>query len=168
MGTGKEVSSCELGSYAAASPAIAGSRAFQGTLGDQFVCVNWQAAKTEWQYAPKDGEVHFYSSAAVSAGRVVVGARDKRVRCFDAATGAEVWSFETKSKVESSPLIVGGRVFVGSHDGNLYELDLKTGAKRWQFAAGAAVDSSPVVARGRLVVASGDGSVYCFAPAAAE
>ena len=168
IGIGKEVSNCELGAYAAASPAVAGPRAFLGTLGEQFVCANWQTAKTEWVYAPKDRTIEYFSSAAVKGNRVVVGGRDKRVHGFDAASGAEVWNFQAKSKVESSPLIVGERAFIGSHDGNLYELDLATGAKRWQFAAGAAVASSPVAARGRLVVASEDGSVYCFAPAAPE
>ena len=55
--------------------------------------------------------------------------------CIDAKTGKGVWTFATKSRVESSPAVAGNRVFIGSNDGRLYVLDAATGKKLWEYEA---------------------------------
>ena len=78
------------------------------------------------------------------------------------STGRVIWTFQTRARVDSSPLIVDGRVFIGSNDGNLYELDLATGKKAWEFTAGAPLSASPAAAGGALVIGSQDGTVFCL------
>jgi eukaryotic-like serine/threonine-protein kinase len=116
----------------------------------------------QWTYKHPTRNFPFYSSAAISGGRAVLGGRDKIIHCLESATGKEIWDFPTRARVESSPLIVDNRVFVGSNDGLLYELDLLSGKKTWDFTAGAPLSASPAAANGSLVLGSQDGILYCF------
>ena len=115
-----------------------------------------------WRYSDPDRQFPYYSSAALSDGRVIVGGRDKVLRALDAASGKAVWSFATRARVDSSPAVAGGRVYVGSNDGRLYVIDLASGEKRWEFDAGAPLAASPAIAAGRVVIGSQDGRLYCF------
>lgn len=160
--TGKQLFSLPLGAYAGASTAISNSNAFVGTFANEVLGIDLKKRILLWSYVHPTRHFPFYSSAAVTGKYVVVGGRDKIVHCLGTATGKEIWSFTTRSRVESSPLISGNRVFIGSNDGNLYELDLETGVKKWDFVAGAPLSASPAAAAGSLVVGSQDGVLYCF------
>ncbi|MBP1610833.1 MAG: afsK 2, partial [Acidobacteria bacterium] len=116
----------------------------------------------EWTYRHPTRSFPYYSSAAVTSDRVIVGGRDKIVHCLSRLSGKEIWSFTTRARVESSPLVTGNRVFIGSNDGLLYELDLVSGKKIWDFTAGAPLSASPAAAKGSLVIGSQDGMLYCF------
>jgi len=115
-----------------------------------------------WRYAPQDRQFPFYSSAAISSGRVVLGGRDKFVHALDATSGQPIWTFATRARVDSSPVIAGGRVYVGSSDGKLYVLDLASGKKLAEFDAGSGITTSPAIAAGRLVISSQDGVIYAL------
>ena len=123
--------------------------------------VDLTAHRVAWRYEHPQRQFPFYSSAAVTANRVVVGGRDKLVHGLS-PTGKAVWTFATKSRVESSPAIADGRVFIGSNDGRFYVLDVNTGAKVWEFNAGAALSASPAIGKSRVVIGSQDGRLYCF------
>jgi outer membrane protein assembly factor BamB len=114
-----------------------------------------------WKAAAERGQA-FRSSAAVTSGLAIVGARDKRVHAFKLADGTSAWSFATRGRVDSCPVVVGSRVFVGSADGRLYALDVKTGENVWTYEAGGQFAASPAVAAGRLVIGNHDGTLYCF------
>ena len=88
--------------------------------------------------------------------------RDKVVHAIDVSTGKAAWTFETRARVDSSPVVAGDRLYVGSSDGRLYVLDLATGQKRWEFDTGAALTASPAIAAGRVVIGSVDGVLHCF------
>jgi outer membrane protein assembly factor BamB len=123
--------------------------------------VNLQERSIGWRYQHPQRKFPFYSSAAVTSARIVVGGRDKFVHGLN-PTGKAAWTFATKARVESSPAIAGGRVFVGSNDGRFYVLNLNTGGKVWEFEAGSPLSASPAIARGRIVIGSQDGRLYCF------
>ena len=123
---GKEVYQIESGAYTGASPLIDGSRAYFGTFNNEVLAFDLERKRRIWRYAPEDGGFPFYSSAAISNGRVILGGRDKFVHAIDAKTGKADWTFATRARVDSSPVIAGGRVYVGSSDGRLYVLDLET------------------------------------------
>jgi outer membrane protein assembly factor BamB len=78
------------------------------------------------------------------------------------ADGAEVWSFQTRGKIDSSPVVCGDRVVAGSDDGRLYVVSLADGKEIWSYEIGQPLASSPAIASGRIVIGSDDGSVYCF------
>jgi eukaryotic-like serine/threonine-protein kinase len=162
IATGKQLFSVPLGAYAGASAAIYDDHAYVGTFGNEVLGLNFLKQVTQWAYKHPTRNFPFYSSAAVTSDRVVLGGRDKMVHCLDRSTGKEIWSFATRARVESSPLISENRVFIGSNDGLLYALDLATGKKVWEFTAGAPLSASPAAAQGALVIGSQDGILYCF------
>jgi eukaryotic-like serine/threonine-protein kinase len=158
---GKEVFQVASGSYTGASPALRGGSAFYGTFANEVLMVSLTQRKIVWHYEHPQRKFPFYSSAAITADRIVLGGRDKMVHAITPA-GKGVWTFTTRARVESSPAIAGGRVFVGSNDGMFYVLNLQSGAKVWEFNAGAPLSASPAIANGRIVIGSQDGRLYCF------
>jgi outer membrane protein assembly factor BamB len=161
LSDGKEVFNVSSGAYTGASPALRGGAAFYGTFDNEVLSVNLGQKEIAWRYEHPQRKFPFYSSAAVTRDRVVVGGRDKMVHGITLA-GKAAWTFTTRARVESSPAIAGGRVYVGSNDGRFYVLNLSDGAKLWEFNAGAPLSASPAIANGRIVIGSQDGRLYCF------
>ncbi len=160
--TGKQIFAVALGAYAGASAAVLGQHAYVGTFGNEVLGIDLKARAIRWMYRHPGRSFPFYSSAAVTTDRVVLGGRDRYVHCLERSTGKQIWTFPTRARVESSPLVNRNRVFVGSNDGLLYELDLETGKKNWEFTAGAPLSASPAAASGFLAIGSQDGVLYCF------
>jgi outer membrane protein assembly factor BamB len=165
LADGRELGAVALDAYAAASPALAGGRAFVGTFGNRVVAVDLAAGAVAWTFAPQR-EFPFYASAAVAgdgdAALVVAPGRDREVHALAAADGAERWSWAAGAQVDASPVVAGERVLVATKGGVLAALDLATGKPGWTFTAGAGFDASPAVAGGRLVIGDADGVLYCF------
>lgn len=161
ISTGKEVFNVSSGAYTGASPALRDGSAFYGTFDNEVLQVNLAERKIAWRYEHPQRKFPFYSSAAVTNTRVVIGGRDKLVHGLG-LDGKAAWTFATRARVESSPAIAGGRVFVGSNDGRFYVLGLNDGTKLWEFNAGAPLSASPAIANGRIVIGSQDGRLYCF------
>ena len=161
ISSGKEEFAVSSEAYTGASPALRGTSAYYGTFNNEVLMVNLTEHRIGWRYQHPQRHFPFYSSAAVTATRIVVGGRDKMVHGLSLA-GKSVWTFDTRARVESSPAIAGGRVFVGSNDGRFYVLNLSNGAKLWEFNAGAPLSASPAIARGRIVIGTQDGRLYCF------
>jgi outer membrane protein assembly factor BamB len=126
--------------------------------------VDARAGETKWKY--RERNFPYFSSAAVTAERVVLGGRDKRLHCIDRASGKALWHFQTRGQVDSSPVICGNTVVVGSQDGRLYGVGLADGKEQWTYEIGAAVTASPAVSDGRIVIGAEDGNVYCFSAGA--
>jgi len=162
--TGKEETDIHLGTYLIASPAVVNEILYVGTYASEVVAVDWKAKKTIWAFKDKDRDFPYHSCAAVTDDSIIVGGRDKRLHCLNRKTGVERWRYDTKGKVDSSPVVVGERVFFGSEDGNLYGVNLRTGKEVWKFGAGKSFSASPAVAENCLVIGSesSDGFVYCF------
>lgn len=158
---GAQVFQIASGAYTGASPALSGGSAFYGTFNNDVLMVNLTQRRIAWRYQHPSRKFPYYSSAAVTANRVVVGGRDKLVHGLN-RTGTAAWTFATNARVESSPAVSGNRVFVGSNDGKFYVLNLASGAKLWEFHAGAPLSASPAIANGRVVIGSQDGRLYCF------
>jgi outer membrane protein assembly factor BamB len=162
LSTGKELGSVDLGGQIGATAAIAGDYMYVGTMTNQFLGINWKKPEIVWTFEATKRQQPFYASAAVTDTLVIAGSRDKRVCALDRKTGKEVWSFETRNKVDSSPVVVGQRVFAGSMDGNLYVLDLAKGNEVKRFDLGSPIIGSPAVGEDCLVIGTDDGTIYCF------
>ena len=158
---GRELFTVSSDAYTGASPALRGSSAYYGTFDNEVLMVDLTAHRVGWRYQHPQRKFPFYSSAAVTNDRVVVGGRDKFIHSLG-LDGKAAWTYGTRARVESSPAIAGGRVFVGSNDGRFYVLNLGTGALLWEFNAGAPLSASPAIARGRIVIGAQDGKLYCF------
>ncbi|MQA30340.1 MAG: PQQ-binding-like beta-propeller repeat protein [Luteitalea sp.] len=162
---GTESYQIKSGAYTGASPVVVGERAYFGTFNNEVLALDLRKRAVAWRYSDPDRQFPYYSSAAFSNARVILGGRDKLVHAIDAATGTAVWTFATRARVDSSPVVAAGRVYVGSSDGRLYVLDEASGKKLWEFDAGAALTASPAIASGRVVIGSQDGRVYAFGAA---
>lgn len=158
---GRQLFSVSSDAYTGASPAVRGNSAYYGTFDNEVLMVDLTAHRVGWRYQHPERKFPFYSSAAVTNDRVVVGGRDKFVHGLS-PDGKAAWAFATKARVESSPAIAGGRVFIGSNDGRFYVLNLSTGALIWEFNTGAPLSASAAIGRGRIVIGAQDGKLYCF------
>ncbi|MEI6540704.1 MAG: PQQ-binding-like beta-propeller repeat protein, partial [Planctomycetota bacterium] len=128
------------------------------------VCVDWRKGEFVWRYAGSR-KMPFHASPAVTDELVIVGGHDKTLHAVDRATGAEKWTFATRSRIECSAAVVGQRLFVGSGDGNLYGIDLQTGTETWKYNAGRPINAGIAIGEGHLVVGEDqqNGRLLCFA-----
>jgi outer membrane protein assembly factor BamB len=162
LANGKELGSVDLGGQIGATAAIVGDRLYVGTMTNQFLAVDWKKLEIAWTFEAPKRQQPFYASAAVTDTLVIAGSRDKRVHALDRKTGKEVWSFEARNKVDSSPVIVGDRVYAGSMDGKLYVLDLEKGTELKKYELGSPIIGSPAVGENCLVIGTDDGTIYCL------
>lgn len=140
--------------------AVQGDRVYVGTTGDSVYCIDWKKAEVAWTY--KSASLREpRSSAAVTAGVLVIGGRGKNVIGLNPKDGEELWTAAVQGDVDSSPVIVGDVAYVGSTRGRLYGIDIKTGDILWEFQGGD-FGASPAVAGGKMVIGNMDGVLYCF------
>jgi outer membrane protein assembly factor BamB len=92
--------------------------------------------------------------------RHVRGARGFVV-AWDAATGRELWRYDT-APVETSPLLVGKLLYFGSWDGTFSAVNARTGKLRWSFQASAGITSSPAYDSELVVAGTDDGHVFAL------
>ena len=157
---GAETRQIESDAYIASSVAVRDGLGYVGNYGNLVIAFDPKSGEIKWKY--RDRNFPYFSSAAVTADRVIIGCRDKRLHCLDRATGKAVWTFQTRGQVESSPVVCGDAIIVGSEDGRLYCVNLADGAERWAYEIGAPVTASPAVSDGFIVVGAEDGNIYAF------
>lgn len=160
---GKPLRQIESQAYIASSVAVADGLGYVGNYGNVVICFDPKSGAILWTY--RDRNFPYFSSAALTEDRVIIGGRDKRLHCLDRANGKPVWRFETRGAVDSSPAVCRDAVIVGSEDGRLYCVNLADGKQRWAYEIGAPITSSPAIADGRIVIGADDGNLYCFGAA---
>lgn len=159
---GSEAQSVNLGTYVAASPAIKQDHVYCGTYGNEILSVSLDFGDIVWRYQHPDRRNPFIASAALTGKEVIVGGRDKMVHALSSVTGDPLWTFSTKSRIDSSPVIVEDKVFFGTIRGLFIALDIATGDPVWEFTTGSAIVASPSVADGRIYIGTEDGILFCF------
>ncbi len=76
------------------------------------------------------------SQPVIVGDRLWVAERDAhRIRCLDAATGDDVWTFTAGGRVDSTPTYHDGLLLFGCRDGWVYCLRAADGALAWRFQA---------------------------------
>ena len=164
---GQELFHVSSGAYTGASPAVVGDRAYYGTFENEVLGVDLTARKVLWRYKPTERQFPFYSSAAVDAGLVVLGGRDKLVHALDAATGKPRWTFATKGRVDSSPVIAAGQAPTSAPRTAASTPSISPMGGRSRSSTPG--DPSPRLRRSpadRLVIGTQDGQLFCFGPKA--
>ncbi len=110
----------------------------------------------------------------LAAAPVVVGGKlfaidtDARVRAFDAATGAELWTMQlapadgrnSRSLYGGGVSASGDRVYATNGLGEVAALDSATGAQIWRVKPGGPLRGSPTLAFGSLFVLSQDNQLF--------
>ncbi|MDE0014508.1 MAG: PQQ-binding-like beta-propeller repeat protein [Candidatus Poribacteria bacterium] len=159
---GAQTQQVDLGAYVGASPAISGDYVYCGTYGSEILGVNLDTGAIAWRYRHPKRRFPFFASAALTDNAVIIGGRDKMVHALSPETGESLWTYTTKSRIESSAVIVGTRAFLGTTGGMLIALDVSTGESVWEFVTGSSIVASPSVADNRLYIGTEDGILYCF------
>lgn len=95
------------------------------------------------------------STVAIDDGLLYVADFSGYLHCLDAATGAELWVYDTFSAVWGSPLVVDDKVYLGDEDGDV--VVLRAGRELEKLAEpniGGAIYGAPIAANGVLFVNS--------------
>src|ERR1044071_10370045 len=79
IANGKEVFNVSSGAYTGASPALRDGSAVYGTFDNEVLGVSLADRKVTWRYEHPQRHFPFYSSAAVTSSRIVIGGCDKMV-----------------------------------------------------------------------------------------
>ncbi|MCK6470174.1 MAG: PQQ-binding-like beta-propeller repeat protein [Planctomycetes bacterium] len=158
------------------SPSVVGNRVYATSTAltsfsdsGAILCFDADTGGVVWKCVPK-GYRSTFSSPAIAGNRLVVGEglhviKDARVFCLDIENkGKVLWSYATKSHVESTPCIWKDRVFVGAGDDGYYCFALEPGADGeakvlWHVGGEQFLDceTSPVVVDGKVIVGLGMG-----------
>ena len=109
------------------------------------------------------------STPAIANSKVFFGSGDGFFYAVDAATGKEIWKYNSSSPVYSSPEYSNGNVFFTNLAGNIFCLNGNTGKLIWKQFIGKdlpykwAFDyytSSPTSYNNSILAGSGDGNLY--------
>jgi outer membrane protein assembly factor BamB len=95
------------------------------------------------------------STVAIDDGLLYVADFSGYLHCLDAATGGELWVYDTFSAVWGSPLVVDDKVYLGDEDGDV--VVLRAGRELEKLAEpniGGAIYGAPIAANGVLFVNS--------------
>jgi eukaryotic-like serine/threonine-protein kinase len=81
---------------------------------------------------------------------------------FNAETGQKIWEFNTKSKLNSTPVMDKAEVvYFGAENGYLYAVDAKTGKEKWKYLLKGYNGSSPCFGDDGFIYIGAD-SLYCI------
>lgn len=156
------------------SPTIVGNRIYAtsaevGVFSNRgaIYCLDADTGGVVWKSVPEGFRATF-SSPSVSGKYLVTGeglhqTRDGRIICLDVTRGGAVlWSFPTRSHVESSAAIANGRAYIGAGDDGYYCFQLEPDAQGnpvmvWHLAGDKYPDaeSDPLVQDGRVYLGLG-------------
>lgn len=108
----------------------------------------------------------FWATPALHRGVVIVPDDSGEVRGWDAATGAELWSFELPGPTWQSPVVVDDVLVQGDCDGTLHAYDVSdpraAPTELWAVELGGCIESTPAVWRGRLFVGTRGGRLFAI------
>jgi len=90
LSDGKELRQIESDAYIASSVAVADGMGYVGNYGNLVLAVDAKSGAVRWKY--RDRNFPYFSSAAVTNDRVIIGSRDKRLHCIDREKGTAVMS----------------------------------------------------------------------------
>lgn len=91
------------------------------------------------------------------------GKRKSWLKCVDAATGKEIWSYEMPSHCMGTPAIKDGLVYIGDAARTLHCIDQQTGKAVWTHKLGGEMWASPMVADGKVYIGTRKGDFWILA-----
>jgi outer membrane protein assembly factor BamB len=139
--TGTKVWNYTLEGWVDSSPAVANGYIYVGCtkaeasdndLPSSLYCLDSATGNLVWNFTMKGGAS--YSSPAIAGDLVYIGDFYHDVYCFNATSGAEIWSCATGAHVNSSPAIAGGNVYIGSWDYRVYAFGVTSESQSKSFA----------------------------------
>jgi outer membrane protein assembly factor BamB len=160
--TGNESDTINIGVYIASSAAITGDMAYLGDHDGTKYGVNIRTGKKTWVIPGTSETGSVLAIPAIGENKMVIGAEDKHLYCYNAADGKLLWKYRTNARITGSAVIAGGQVLFTGLDGFVTILSLANGSKLWSFNAGSPIGSSPAVTQGRFYILTDDGRLLAF------
>jgi eukaryotic-like serine/threonine-protein kinase len=155
-----------------ATPVSDGVRAYVGDGNGVFHAVNLKDGSKAWSYTiidPKKNQPSrdpIEASACLLGTRVIFGGTDGWVRAFEAATGKEAWSRDTKGEIKGglTPFARKGSgtpdaLVVTGFTGNTVALDAAAGTVLWEYDAGGPVNGAASVSAAGIVFGGCNGTL---------
>jgi outer membrane protein assembly factor BamB len=159
---GEMINKFEIATYVASSAAIADRTAFVGDYDGGFSALDLNTHKAKWIFTNEKSKLPFISAASVDGNRVFIGNRDKYMYCLDKLTGEVLWSVNTGSRVDASPVVTSKGVLVVNMRGDICLYDVRDGSIGWNYELGIPLSGSPALIDNYIIVGAEDGNVYCF------
>ena len=112
------------------SPAVSGGTVYAACRGGRLYALDRFSGAVLWI---ADLGASSASSPLVLGGRVYVGtgSPENKLKVYDAATGAQLGSYQAAQPVDSAPSTDGSYVYFGANDGQVYALGALSLAPRW-------------------------------------
>lgn len=119
------------------SPVIADNVLYTGASGKDFYAIGLDTGAVLWSF-DADAAIEAAPTVAPSTteGMVCFGSAAGVLRCLDKKNGKELWRFQAKSEILSSPIVSDGRVYFSASDDRIYALSAADGSKQWVYARG--------------------------------
>ncbi|OGR72958.1 MAG: hypothetical protein A2089_14615 [Elusimicrobia bacterium GWD2_63_28] len=123
--TGAQVWSFATGGRVDSSPCVSSGTVYAASLDGRLYALDRLTGGLRWS-APLGARS--ISSPLEYGGKVYAGTGlpEKKLKVFDAVSGAQLGSLQALQPVESAPAAYGGRVYFGANDGWVYALDAAT------------------------------------------
>ncbi|MEM7205948.1 MAG: PQQ-binding-like beta-propeller repeat protein [Planctomycetota bacterium] len=150
LGTGTRLWSRETGDLSGllSTPLVWHNRLIVGSVDGSLRCINIDNARTAWEEPGYPCE----AGAVLIEGNLLIGTVDRRIVCFDPATGARRYEVKAAGPIRSDLQAAGDRVVLVTTDGWLQCLSAADGAEQWRTRVGDDVLAAPRVA-GDVVLA---------------
>ena len=129
-------------------------------LASHVYCFERVSGKEVWRYS--GNRLGYWSTPAISDGRLYVGGQDGLLHVLDVSTGTRVWTFKTGAAIWSSPAVIDGKVLFGSRDFYFYCLDAMSGKLVWKVKLDGRIISSPCIIDGKIWIGTATGYFYCL------
>ena len=94
--------------------------------------------------------------------RIYYGSSHNTFQCYDLEGREAIWTFQTGSENQATPVDDGQKVYWGSADSSVYAVDKQTGALQWKFTTGSHIYATPVWVDSLLLIGSWDTGLYAF------
>ena len=154
------------------SPAVVGNRLYIGALARFNLFTRWGNLLHRYRFtrgylATRLPDANFlvtpqWRVAGSTSAKAIMRIGNCHLRCLDAKTGEQIWSFETASHVESTPFISQGKLYFTAGADGIYCIDALEGEEIWHFK-NVHADMSPVLHNGKLYFGTGYGNYRIYA-----
>jgi outer membrane protein assembly factor BamB len=143
---------------------VADGFAYIGNARGTIRAISMRNGKFAWSHLTP-GFPRMASSPAVDGNEIVYHTMGGGVYVLNRANGHLVWSWNSGSAIESSPIVVDGIDYFGTASGEMYALDLRKHRVKWRKYLGAKITSSAAISGGRLFIGDYSGRLWALSPA---
>jgi len=170
--TGEEIWSLATEDIIEAPPMVHGDTVYVGSSDFFMYAVDVRNGQLRWKFETGDkiaGGATWVAAPTgttegdAGSGRLLFGSYDTRLYCLDAASGAELWHYETGNYVNGTPAVEGGMVVFGGCDAVLHVVSVATGKPLAQVELGpeSHVAGSVALAGGRAYLGHYGNAFVC-------